>query len=506
MASTRPLILWLLERGHQPQALQLEMEIGAADWLEAVTQEADILQSTGEASLRQAFLEQLSQLGYDLTESEAESVWKEHARASGKLSDELRQVLEQAIGLRDQGNPDAALALLEQQASNGVRNPWLADNLARCLVNLDHKADALTIWQALASSSDVGVAEQAAGMAAQVESGLVGDLIDKLQAIVSSSGESLQHNQLTAETSFDGLTMPVLEEAIRLREAGQASCSLEVLRCAEDAGLISPWLKDNQARALVHLDRRDAAIPIWEELTCSDDPNAAAVATEMLAVHRPELVGDLNRQLRQQLEREGRIVRHLPETAPSQLEELELPVLQEAIDLREQGDAELSLVLLDSAKEAGLSSGWIDDNRARVLMNLDRYSEAMTLWQQLQTSGDAALEQAATDMLEMVASKGREQQVLDEVDELLNDPADPTRARQQALERLTDAVLENPDCDAWQQRLRELASAGVSGVQQDESGFPELNEQRKVLAGFDALLSVVERRVATQVASNANSH
>ena len=506
MASTRPLILWLLERGHQPQALRLDMAFGADDWLEAVAQEADVLQSTGEASLRQAFLEQLSQLGHDLTETEPESVWQEHSRASGELSDELRQVLEQAIALRDQGNPDAALNLLEQQAAVGVRNPWLADNLARCLVNLNRKAEALTIWQALATSADVGIAEQAADMAAQVERGLVGDLIDKLQAIVSSGGESLQHEQLTAETSFDALTTPVLEEAIRLREAGQPSYSLEVLRCAEAAGLNSPWLQENQARALVHLDRRDAAVPIWETLTSSGEPNAVALASEMLEVHRPKLVGDLNRQLRQQLEREGRVVRHLPETAPSKIEELELPVLQEAIDLREQGDAELSLGLLDTAKEAGLGSGWIDDNRARVLVNLDRYSEAMALWQQLQVSGDAALEQAASEMLEMVAAKGREQQVLVEVEELLNNASDPASGQQQALERLTDAVLENPDCDAWQQRLRELAAAGDSRLQPDETGFPELNEQRKVLAGFDALLSVVERRVETRMASKANSH
>ena len=92
---------------------------------------------------------------------------------SSDLSDELRQLLDEAIALRDQGNPDQSLELLEQQAASGVRSPWLAGNIARCLVNLDRKPEALEIWQALAQSLDAGVAEQAKEMATRIEPELI---------------------------------------------------------------------------------------------------------------------------------------------------------------------------------------------------------------------------------------------------------------------------------------------------------------------------------------------
>ena len=47
-------------------------------------------------------------------------------------------------------------------------------------------------------------------------------------------------------------------------------------------------------------------------------------------------------------------------------------VLRQSIALRDQGFDALSLQLLDQAQSAGISSGWMDDNRARSLIRLGR--------------------------------------------------------------------------------------------------------------------------------------
>ena len=71
--------------------------------------------------------------------------------------------------------------------------------------------------------------------------------------------------------------------------------------------------------------------------------------------------------------------------------DLTTPVLQQSIFLREAGAADLSLALLDRAAAAGLSSGWLQDNRARALVLLQRSEEARSLWQELLSSTDSSL-------------------------------------------------------------------------------------------------------------------
>ena len=51
-------------------------------------------------------------------------------------------------------------------------------------------------------------------------------------------------------------------------------------------------------------------------------------------------------------------------------------VLEEAIRLRESGKPEQSLDLLDRAEAQGLQSPWLEDNRARALLALDRVEKA----------------------------------------------------------------------------------------------------------------------------------
>ena len=76
-------------------------------------------------------------------------------------------------------------------------------------------------------------------------------------------------------------------------------------------------------------------------------------------------------------------------------------VLRQSIALREQGFNELSLQLLDQAQFAGISSGWMNDNRARAMIRLGRIEPALQLWTELLIDGsDAALQACAQRALD----------------------------------------------------------------------------------------------------------
>ena len=90
---------------------------------------------------------------------------------------------------------------------------------------------------------------------------------------------------------------------------------------------------------------------------------------------------------------------------PSSSEEIETALLEEAIASRESGAAAFSLELVEWALEAGFSSPWFQDNRARALVHLNREDEACALWKELALPHHStALREAA---LEMLAHYGR---------------------------------------------------------------------------------------------------
>ena len=100
-----------------------------------------------------------------------QKVWHEHAEASGELTGELLEILEKAIDLRNHGHNEESWTLLNQYSVSGIRNPWLADNIARCLVNLGRKEEAISIWESLIKSKNSDVAEEALKSLTQLKSG-----------------------------------------------------------------------------------------------------------------------------------------------------------------------------------------------------------------------------------------------------------------------------------------------------------------------------------------------
>ena len=417
-----------------------------------------------------------------------------HVLAGSDLSAELKAELDAAIALRESGQAQASLELLDRLTADGQRSPWLASNRARALLLLDRRDEARAIWQALLGSAHEAVVGAAERMLQELEREQLRACRDQLLQLAEDTTVGLEALAAAEPQRLSDLERPLLEDAIGLREAGESALSLQLLEQAQAHGLQSPWIEDNRARALVQLERRAEALAIWEALAEGDDESVRGMAAEMAERQRSRVVEDTTAQLRQLLQREGRVVQHLPEAAPGQLQELEMPLLKEAIALREVGDFDLSLQLLEAAVASGLHSGWIDDNRARVLVNLERYSEAVDLWQGLLDSDSPALQDCARDMLELNEARGREQGVLLAVDRLIDDADDKQDGVQKALDTLTDAVLADPENSALQTRLGELALSIDQGEGRADATFPELQHHRQVLAGFDAFLSILETR------------
>ena len=521
-------VIALREMGHADRSLAL-LDVAAeaglrSDWIE--DNRARALLALGREGEAQALLQSLSGCGTDAVAAAAReqlaalggaipapapaaaaepidlTPLQEDVLAPSALAPELKAVLDAAIALRESGQVEASLAMLDRCSAEGNRSPWLAGNRARALLLLDQRDEAQAIWQALLGSAHEAVSSSAQAMLELLEAERLKQLRDEWLQLAQAEAETLPELESAEATALADLERPVLEASIRLRDQGAAALSLRLLEAAREAGLCSAWIDDNRARALVQLNRRAEAQVIWEALAQGDDEGVRAMATEMAELQRTQLVKELSAQLRQLLQNEGRVVQHLPESAPAQLMELELPLLKEAIGLREANDVALSLQVLEAAVAAGLRSGWIDDNRARALVNLERYSEAVELWQALLTSDTPALQDSAKEMLELNEARGLEQGVLLEVDRLLEQADSSEQGSAAALEFLTDALLQNPDRDALQEKLQSVATALESSADA-EATFAELKPQRQVLKGFDAFLSVLEQRYATASAVDA---
>ena len=214
----------------------------------------------------------------------------------------------------------------------------------------------------------------------------------------------------------------------------------------------------------------------------------------MLKLHRPKLVNDLHKKLHFELDSAGLKANHLPSSCPNELKELELPILQEAIDLRQNGDTKFSLRLLEIAGKGGLSSPWIDDNRARALVNLQRYSEAVSIWRNLKNSNNSAAKKAAIEMLEVNEEKGKEEDILKEVETLTSKTNNPEDGQKKAIQILINAIMDNPKSKTLQNRLGAIAAERSNDKNKMSPHFPELDVHTKAIAGFNALLSELERR------------
>tara|TARA_B100001057_G_C22852747_1_gene951576 strand:+ start:976 stop:2736 length:1761 start_codon:yes stop_codon:yes gene_type:complete len=402
--------------------------------------------------------------------------------APQQITDLERPVLTEAIELRNGNNEQLSLKLLETCNQYGLQSDLIDDNRARALFKMNHKRDAILIWQSLLSSDHEEIRESAQKLLTQLSQ----DLLRSIKAIISKTQQSTCHLPENIPQDLSKLGFLILKEAIELRKEKQEDLSLQILELTTSAGFETDAINENRARALINLKRNTEAVELLQELVSSKNRETQQSAKRILQT----LGESLLQRMKKVLSQESWEIRHLPEIAPPNFAKLEPALLKEAIALRKEKREQLSLSILDLTIKSGFQTEKIDDNRARALVNNNQYAEAVTIWNLLKDSKNSQIQQSAISMLKRFGDKGLQQKILNEVDVVLTQEKD----RGRAVNLLTDAILQSPSDPILHQKLREVAVITKNKKWQSYQEFEELIDHSQSLAGFEAFVTTLEQR------------
>ena len=391
-------------------------------------------------------------------------------------------ILNESIKLRNDNNERLSLKLLEICIQHGLRSDLIDDNKARALFKNGLKRDAIQTWQSLLSSNNEETRDSAQKVLTQQSQSLVAFL----KRTIDDNQQQIRYIPEQIPQDLSKLGSLILKEAIRLRKEEQAGLSLQILELTTSAGFETDAINENKARALVSLKRNAEAVQILEDLLSSKKEETQESAKRILQ----NLSQHLLEQTKKILSKNGWKILHLPDKPPQLLAKLESAILQEAIALRKAKQEKLSLAILELSIKSGLKTDRIDDNKARALVNEEEYFEAVTIWKSLKDSKNAQVQRSANSMLKRFSNKGFQQRVLQEVDSILLTKKD----KQQAINLLTDAILQNPRDHKFHEKLGEIAIITTDNNHQSAKEFEELSPHSHALAGFDAFVTALEQR------------
>ena len=185
-------------------------------------------------------------------------------------------------------------------------------------------------------------------------------------------------------------------------------------------------------------------------------------------------------------------IKHLPIKAPDEvIIELEILLIQETTAISEAKRYQLALMLLEKALSFGLHSPETDHKRAQTLAQLNRVEEATILWNKI-LAGEITAELRNTISEHLKPYKVRID--VQKVSELIKNMDQSGLSYSSTVEILVDHILMYPNCKYFKEELEMLAvKHGETKSVQDEN-FGQNESHRKSIAGFDAFLSVLEKR------------
>lgn len=391
-------------------------------------------------------------------------------------------ILNESIKLRNNNNEQLSLKLLEICIQHGLRSDLIDDNKARALFKNGLKRDAIQTWQSLLSSNNEETRDSSRKVLTQQSQ----NLVVSLKKTILDNRQQIRYIPEQIPQDLSKLGALILKEAIRLRKEDQAELSLQILELTTSAGFETDAINENKARALVNLKRNTEAVQILEDLLSSKKEETQESAKRILQ----NLSQHLLEQTKKILTTSGWQILHLPDNPPPLIAKLETALLQEAIALRKAKQDKLSLAILDLSIKSGLKTDRIDDNKARALVNEEKYFEAVTIWNLLKYSKNAQVQKSANSMLKRFSNKGFQQRILQEVDSILLTKKD----KDQAVTLLTDAILQNPSDQKFHEKLGEIAIMTTHNSHQSDQKFEELSAHSQALAGFDAFVTALEQR------------
>ena len=290
----------------------------------------------------------------------------------------------------------------------------------------------------------------------------------------------------------------VLEEAIRLRESGRPELSLALLDQAEEEGHRDGWLTDNRARALVQLQRFEEAKQLWTGLHTSEDSHLCSVAQQNLqALDLEAGMSDFHVEVRElAMELSWDLERITPELIHAS--EFEFALLEEGVLARERGVPATTLALMEWAIAAGFQSPWLEYNRARALVAMDRVMEACSIWRvQLETAALEDVRTAAAEMLKTLQHEEENQRAQLQELTLLEKGQDlaTTQGPQVAIAHLARGLLQFPDSSRIENDLSALLRQLRTEQDQDWMELSSwMQDQEVVVEVFEQVLLACERQ------------
>lgn len=388
-------------------------------------------------------------------------------------------IINEAIELRKNNKNELSLQILEISSDAGLKTNLINENKARALFNMKNKREAVHIWQSLLSSQD----EASRDSTQKILTRLSNDLLNLVKRVISNNNLPIHHLPNETPQDLSKLGVCILKEAIKLREEKQNEISLKILDITASAGFETDSINENRARALINLNRNVDAVNLLTELLSSKNQNINKSSANIL-----ESLGvGLIEKIKKAMEIDGLIIDKFPENEQKSIASLEKFILQQAIELRKNKRERLSLQILDLSAKAGLQTERIEDNRARALANMKRYGEAVTIWNSLANSRNEKLQESAKIMIGRFGAQGLQQQIMSEVDHILFHQGD----QKQAIDLLTNAILQNPTDEKLQERLGQVAMMDKEVNENQE--FGELSIHRQTLAGFEAFITTIEQ-------------
>ena len=319
----------------------------------------------------------------------------------------LMDVLREVIALRQAGDVQASLALVDRSLAEGMSSNYLLDNRARALAQLNRENEAIRIWEVLSECGDL-------------------ELQEKSKRLVKLARQQ--------QCRF------VLQRSVHLSQSGHAQEALAILDQAQAEGIENDVLLDNRARIFVQLNRHVEAISIWKKLSQSDPSKYNAILIN-------QLVGALQLICRSQ----GWDAQYFNQDFET-LDALERGVLKECELLRRRGYAQALIQLVDKALETGFESPWLVIAKANALIELENFVDAQNLLNHFKNSVHE--QHALAAMEQMLDALSGDVEV-----ELVVRAAVRFKAKgdlDAAQDLLVQALLQNHSCVLYEETLQEL--------------------------------------------------
>ena len=316
----------------------------------------------------------------------------------------LMDVLREVIALRQAGDVQASLALVDRSLAEGMSSNYLLDNRARALAQLNRENEAIRIWEVLSECGDL-------------------ELQEKSKRLV-----------------FQQKCRCVLHRVLYFSRLGDAREALAILDRAQAEGIENNMLLDNRARIFVQLNRHLEAISIWKKLSQSDPSKYNAILIN-------QLVGALQLICRSQ----GWDAQYFNQDFET-LDALERGVLKECELLRRRGYAQALIQLVDKALETGFESPWLVIAKANALIELENFVDAQNLLNHFKNSVHEQHPLAAMEQMLDALSGDVEVELVVRAAVRFKAKGDLDAAQ----DLLVQALLQNHSCVLYEETLQEL--------------------------------------------------